>query len=390
MRSKTTAIAATLVAVLGLWGCSGKGKEQAQPRQMIVPVAVAVAETRDVPIQIAAIGTVEPYNTVQVKSQVTGELSSVSFAEGQDVRKGQLLFRIDRRPLEAELRRLEATLAKDTATSANDRVQAERYTALFKEGVVSKQMADQMRTAANASDAVLKADEAAIENARVQLQYTTIHSPIDGRTGDLAVEPGNLVKANDVVLVTINQVNPIYVTFTVPEQYLPEIKRYSATGKLRVEAQIQNEVQPVVGLLTFIDNAVDRQTGTIKLKATFDNADRRLWPGQFVNTRLTLTTQPNAVTVPTQAVQTGQQGPYVFVINMQDKTAQSRPVKVGAAVRGLTVIQEGVAVGETVVTDGHLRLVPNAKVELKNAPGQPAQNAPGGSQPTQVANQGSR
>jgi multidrug efflux system membrane fusion protein len=345
-----------------------------------------MAVKRDVPLELDAIGTVEPINMVQVKSQIAGEITSVNFTEGQDVKKGQLLFTIDRRPLEAELRRAEATLAKDTATAANDKAQADRYVALSKEGVVAAQVTEQMVAAASASQELIKADRAAVENARVQLQYTNIYSPIDGRTGNLAVQRGNIVKANDVpVLVTINQINPIYVTFTVPEQALPEIKRYSAGQKLKVKAQMPNDTRPAFGDLTFIDNTVDRQTGTIKLKGTFNNADHRLWPGQFVNTTLTLTTQPNAITVPAPAVQTGQQGQFVYVVK-QDKSVEQRKVQIARTLGQDAIVASGIQPGETVVTDGQLRLTPKSTVDIKSSPGQGAPAQP----TTEAANQGSR
>jgi membrane fusion protein, multidrug efflux system len=351
-----------------------------------VPVTVAMAVKRDVPLEIDAIGTVEPINMVSVKSMIGGEITGVNFKEGQDVKKGQLIFSIDRRPLEADLRRAEATLAKDQATAANDKAQAERYVALAKDGVVAAQVTDQMVAAAHASDELVKADHAAVENARVQLLYTSINSPINGRTGNLAVQLGNIVKANDVpILVTINQINPIYVTFTIPEQLLPEVKRYSAQHKLKVLAQMPNESMPAVGELTFMDNTVDRQTGTIKLKGTFVNTDRRLWPGQFVNVRLTLATQPNAITVPAPAVQTGQQGQYVYVVK-QDKSVEQRKVQIARTLGQDAIVAAGIQPGETVVTDGQLRLTPASKVDIKST-GQPTPAQPA---TTEAANQGSR
>lgn len=351
---------------------------------MAVPVTVAKALKRDVPLEIDAIGTVEPINMVQVKSQIAGEITSVNFTEGQDVKRGQLLFTIDRRPLEADLRRAEATLAKDTATAANDKAQADRYQALVKEGVVASQLTEQMVAAAAASQELVKADHAAVENARVQLQYTNIYSPIDGRTGNLAVQRGNLVKANDVpILVTINQINPIYVTFTIPEQQLPEVKHYSAKGKLHVQAQMPNDSRPAMGELTFMDNTVDRQTGTIKLKGTFNNTDRRLWPGQFVNAKLRLTTEPNAITVPAPAVQTGQQGQFVYVVK-QDKSVEQRKVQIARTLGEDAIVAVGIQPGETVVTDGQLRLTPASKVDIKNTPGQAAPAQPA----TEAANEG--
>lgn len=369
---------AALAVLLFLTACGQKGntpQAAATRKPTAVPVTVAVAETRDVPLTLSAIGTVEAFNRVEIRSQITGQLMSVHFTEGQDVRRGDLLFTIDRRPLEADLQRAEAQLAKDVATAANDRAQAERYAALLKEGVVSKQLADQMRTTAEASQSVVAADKAAVEHARVQLRYTTINSPLDGRTGDLVVERGNIAKANDQTLVTINQVNPIHVTFTVPEQFLPELKRYSARGKLKVDAQIGEDPNRVSGKLDFIDNKVDRATGTIKLKASFDNKDRRLWPGQFVNVTATLATEQDVTTVPIQAVQSGQQGQFVFVIN-NEMLAESRNVRVRRTSENVAVIEQGVQPGENVVTDGQLRLTPNAKVEIRKGGEQAAAQGP--------------
>jgi multidrug efflux system membrane fusion protein len=364
-RRATLAMAVVLPAAILLLAACGAGKKQDQaaaPRT--VPVTIALAVHKDVPMQINAIGAVESMNTVQVKTMINGEITSVAFKEGQEVRRGQLLFRLDRRPLEAELRRAEATLAKDRATSMNAKADARRYAALGKEGVVAQQTTDQMQTAAAASEELVRADEAAVQNAKVQLQYAEIASPITGKTGNLAVQLGNVVKANDAALVSINQIEPIYVTFTIPEQFLGEVKKYMAQRKLAVAAAVPNEPQPSVGALTFVDNAVDRQTGTIRLKGTFDNKDRRLWPGQFVNVTLTLATQPNAIVVPTQAVQAGQQGQYVYVIKA-DNTAESRAVKVSRTIAGQAVVESGVQAGDKVVTDGQLRLVPGAKVDVR-------------------------
>jgi multidrug efflux system membrane fusion protein len=370
--------ACALLLVGGLAGCGQK--KAAGPRSTGVPVVTAVAAQKEMPIQITAIGTVESPTTVQVKSMVNGELTSVRFKEGQDVKKGDLLFTVDRRPIEADLRRAEATLARDQATAVNARADARRYQALLKEGVVAQQQADQMVTAADAAEALVEADRAAVINTKVQLTYTDILSPISGRTGNLAIQLGNVIKANDTpFLVTVNQIKPIYVTFTIPERMLGNVQRFMAKGRLAVTASIPNDPAPVEGTLTFIDNAVDRQTGTIKLKGTFTNADLRLWPGQFVNVTLTLGRQPDAIVVPTAALQNGQQGQFVFVVR-KDMTVESRPVMVERRVGELAVVQSGVAPGETVVVDGQLRLTTGAKVEIKGgAPGQNgSQNAEGG------------
>lgn len=328
-----------------------------------------MAETavqKDVPLQIKAIGTVEAYVTVAVKSQVNGELADVFFREGQDVRKGDRLFRIDPRPFEAALRQAEAALARDLAQAKNAELEAQRYTALAEKGFVSKQEYDRARTNFEALAAAVKADEAAVETARLQLAYTTITSPIDGRTGSILVKQGNVIKENDTQLVTINQIAPINVAFSVPEQDLAAVKKHRAAGGLTVEASASpGGMRAAAGSLTFIDNAVNTATGTILLKATFPNRDRMLWPGQFVDVALTLATEKGRVVVPSSAVQTGQEGPYVFVVK-QDMTAEYRPVKTARTFDRLAVIESGVAAGETVVTDGQLRLTPGAKVEIKN------------------------
>ncbi len=365
----------TIISVLLIFGlltaCSGKpkngnGSPQAEGRGTpTVPVTVATAVRKDMPIEVRAIGSVEPYSTVQVKSMVAGELTEVHFKDGQDVQKGELLFTVDKRPFEAALKQAEANLARDLAQAAHARSQATRYEALLREGVVAKEAADQMNASADALDAAVSADKAAVETAKVNLQYCAIYAPIGGRTGDLMVHAGNLVRVNDVALVTINQITPTYVDFSVPEQFLPDIKKFGGRGTLKVQAGAPGQ-PPSVGTLDFVDNAVDTNTGTIKLKGVFPNAERRLWPGQFVNVVLTLTMQPGAVVVPTQAVQTGQGGQYVFVVK-PDRTAESRAVTLERTVEGEAVIATGVAAGEIVVIDGQMRLSPGAKVSTKSA-----------------------
>jgi membrane fusion protein, multidrug efflux system len=377
------ALVSVLLIVAGLAACNSDKKMQ-KPVVAAVPVVVATAEQKSMPVEVTGIGSVEPFNTVGIKPMVSGEIKSVNFKEGQDVSKGQLLFAIDRAPMDAALHRAQATLARDEANAANDRAQAARYESLFKAGVVSKEQTDQMMTAADASAALVKADKAAVDDARVQLQYATLYSPISGRTGSLMVRLGNVIKANpDNPIVTINQIAPIYVTFTIPEQYLSEVKRYMAQHSLTVRAAIPNDPKPAIGHLTFIDNAVDTQTGTIKMKGTFENSDHRLWPGQFVNVTLTLATQPNAITVPQEALQTGQQGQFVYVVR-PDNTAEFRPVTVARTVEGRAVIASGVQAGDRVVTDGQLRIRPGeSKLEIQETPvgapapsGQNAQNPP--------------
>jgi multidrug efflux system membrane fusion protein len=348
-------------------------------------------------VEIQVIGNVEAYSTISVKAQVGGQLTTVSFHEGDYVKTGDLLFTIDQRPFQAALDQAtanlaqnqaalgqaKANLARDTAQNKYTEANAKRYAELFQSGVVSKDQSEQLRAAADASSQALAADQAAIEsatanigastaavdNVRVQMGYTSIRSPIDGRTGNISVKQGNVVMANSQELMTINQLEPIYVTFAVPEAQLPAIKRYMAERKLAVRAGPQDSpADEETGVLTFIDNAVDMTTGTIKLKGTFPNYDRKLWPGQFVRVTLRLTTQPNAIVVPNQAVQTGQSGSYVYVVK-QDRTVEMRPVSTGARVDQDMVVDQGLQLGETVVTEGQLRLAPGSRVVVRDGRG---------------------
>lgn len=374
LRSRSVAAlfaAALLVLFLACGSAKDNTKQGAQVRDMAVPVVTAVAARKDVPNTVKAIGNVEPYNTVSVKSMVAGEIVQVGFKEGEDVKKGDTLFVIDRRPYEAALAQAESQLARDKANAANAKAMATRWDALFKEGVASREQHDQIVTQAQALEQTVAADEAAVQNAKVNLTYCTIKSPIDGRTGNVTVKMGNIVKANDVALVTINQILPIYVTFSVPQQFLPEIKR-SNEHKLPVVAKVQGEAE-AKGALSFIDNAVDPQTGMIKLKGTFANADRRLWPGQYADVSLTLGTDRNVVLVPSAAVQTGQSGQFVFVV--KNNKAEMKKVTIGRIVGSDTVIQAGVEAGDQVVTDGQLRLTPGAKVAVSNGPSSTSQAA---------------
>jgi membrane fusion protein, multidrug efflux system len=369
-----------------------------------VPVVVAMVSQRDVPINVDVIGNVEAYSTITVKAQVGGELTKVSFHEGDSVKKGDLLFTIDARPFEAALSQAQANLARDTASLsqaqanlardiANEKYaqdQAKRYGGLFEQGVVSREQTDQMRSSADALSQTVLADKAAIESARaqivaskaavdtatVQMSYTAITSPIDGRTGSIAVKQGNVVAANTSDLMTITEVQPIYVTFSVPEAQLSDIKRYMGEGQLKVQAAPQADATaPETGVLTFIDNSVDATTGTIKLKGTFQNAANRLWPGEFVRVTLGLTTRPHATVVPNQAVQTGQDGQFVYVVK-QDRTVEMRPVVTGTRVDQELVIDRGLEPGETVVTEGQLRLTPGSHVQVQESREAPAIGIP--------------
>jgi multidrug efflux system membrane fusion protein len=361
-----------LTGILGLLllaafssGCSNEKSKKTVSAP--IPVIVSTVTQKTVPLQLRAIGNVQAYSTVTIKSKVGGELIGVHFTEGQDVKKGDLLFTIDPRPYEAALKQAEANLQRDLAKAKSALEDARRYESLIQRRVVSPQQYEKVQSDADALEATVLADKAAVENAKIQLDYCSIRSPIDGRTGSLIVKQGNIVKADDANLVVINQIIPIDVAFSIPEQFLLEIKKYMASGKLQVEALVpMNEEKPAKGTVTFIDNAVDSNTGTIRLKGTFANRERKLWPGQFINVVLTLTTEPNAIVVPSQAVQTGQEGQYVFVVK-QDLTVDSRPVVAGRTIDTETVIQKGLHVDEKVVTDGQLRLYPGAKVEIKTS-----------------------
>ena len=367
-----------LAASLSAAACSGGEAIQATPpsgrgggggQNAQVPVTVAKAVHKSMPITIQGIGTVIAASTVSVHAQITGEMTSVNFKEGEDVEKGQVLVTLDKRPFEAALQQAQATLEKDTAQAANARAQAARYQDLLERGIATREQVDTMRTQAAALDATVAADRANVETAKVQLTYATIIAPMSGRTGLLQVHPGNLVRAQDTqTIVTINKVTPVYVSFSVPEAQLPALKRFiAAQGTLPASAIAPTDSgSPSTGRINFIDNAVDPTTGTIKVKGTFPNDDRRLWPGQFVNVTVTLTSDPNAIVVPTPAVQTGQQGTFVFVVQ-PDQTVDLRPVTVARIAGDDTVVQAGVAAGDTVVTDGHLRLVPGSRISVKNS-----------------------
>lgn len=353
--------------------CSPGSKEKhAMPTS--IPVTVAVAEQNDIPIQIRTIGNVEAYSTVSVKTRVEGELSRVYFKEGQEVKKGDLLFMIDSRPFKALLRQFEANLARDTAQMKKAEADVRRYEELLKSGVVSKQEYDQYRTNFEALRETVRADEAAVVNAKLQLGYCHIRSPINGRIGRLEVNQGNIVNDIDTILVTINQTKPIYATFFLPEQELSEVRRYMAQKNLKVEAIVPNdEMNPAAGKLTFINNEVNKSTGTILLKALFANEDESLWPRQFVNVALTLTIQYDAVVIPSRAIQIGQEGHYVFVVR-SDFTVESRPVVLGNRFHQETVITKGLRPGEKVVIDGQFQLAHGSKVEIKNNTEPLAQN----------------
>ena len=359
-----------LLAMLCLIGCRGGDAGPGFGGRGPVPVLVAKAIRRTVAQRIHAIGRVEAYSTVEIKAQISGQLMQVHFKEGQDVKKGDLLFTIDPRPFDAALNQAIAALNRDQAQKAQLANDFARYETLLKEGVGSRQQYDEAKSKYQAIEATVVADEANVQTAHLNLQYTRIMSPIDGRTGNLIMHEGNLVKANaDTAMVVINQTKPVYVDFALPEQDLAAVRGSIASHPLGVEVVAPGDKKTVVpGTLSFVDNTVDPTTGTIQLKGLFDNQDQKLWPGQFVDTYLTLNELPNAVLVPSQAVQTGQDGAYVFVVDPK-MNADMRKVAVGDTIEGDTVIESGLKSGETVVTDGQLRVVPGGPVMIKNADG---------------------
>jgi len=357
-----------IIAVLFQASCKKNSADQkAPPPQTAIPVMAATAVEKDVPVELRAIGNVEAYTTVSVKSQVGGYLEKINFIEGHDVKEGDLLFIIDPRIYEAELKQAKANLAKDIAQLENARLIFERDKILIKSGNVSQEEYDQASANAAVLANAVEADKALVENAKLQLSYCYIHAPITGRTGSILINKGNLIKANDTTpMVIINQIQPINVNFAVPAQYLNEIKKRMEQDKLSVEAgTLQGAGSVETGALTFIDNAVDSTTGTIRLKGTFDNKDKILWPGDFVNVVLKLSTRPRVVVVPSQAIVTGQNGKFVFVIK-KDLTVEMRDITSDYEINGEVVIDKGLSSGEQVVTDGQLRLVTGSRISIKN------------------------
>jgi membrane fusion protein, multidrug efflux system len=346
--------------------CSGEAKKPPPPA---VPVLVATVTEKTVPVELKVIGNVEAYSTVSIKSRLAGQLVQVNFKEGQDVKAGDLLFVIDPRPYEAALKQAEANLARDKALATKAQGDARRYAELIRKQFVSQQDYEQAKATSESLGATVNADEVAVQNARLNLSYCYIKAPISGRTGSLIAHQGNMIKDNaDTAMLVINQIQPIYVSFAVPEQNLAAVRKYMAAEKVPVLAVIAGqEDNPEVGVLSFIDNTVDKATGTILCKATFTNEPKRLWPGLFVNVVVQLSSQPNAILAPSQAIQTSQGGQIVFVVK-PDLTVEIRPVEVGRSVNGDVIIAKGLTPGERVVTEGQLRLVPGAKVEIKSGP----------------------
>jgi membrane fusion protein, multidrug efflux system len=361
-----------LLSIMLLGGCAGsdapaqgsaESGEVARPQDSAaVPVMVAQAGRTTIPIELTAIGTGKAFQTVSVESQVAGIVKEVHYQQGQFVQKGDLLVTLDEDPFLAAVAQAEAALARDKAQAELSQAELQRTERLYKEGIVSPQQHDQSQASSAAAEATVRADEAAIRTSKIQLSYCSIYAPISGVTGEQLVSPGATVKANDVpTLVVINQVEPIYVNFSVPQQYLESIKESMSRSRLRVNATPPGRTTAETGILTFVNNTVDTTTGTIQLMATFPNADHHLWPGQFSNVVLNLGEQQDVLVVPSQSVQAGQQGDYVFVVK-QDKTVDVREVKVGQTVNNNTEILQGLTAGETVVTDGQVRLVPGTKV----------------------------
>jgi membrane fusion protein, multidrug efflux system len=352
---------------------TGCAKQQAAPAAR-APASVNVGKVtqKTMPVEVLAVGNVESMSTVSIRAQVGGEVQQVHFKEGDFVTKGQVLFTIDPRPYQAALAQAKAALARDKATDAYDRAQAQRYKTLFDQGVIPAEQVDSFKSAADAADAVVNSDEAAINTAELNLEYCTINSPLDGRTGAVMVKAGNLVKVADVPIVVINQVNPIYVNFTVPQQYWPDIKEHVDHGALHVKAVIpQDAGAPIDGTLTFIDNVVDSTTGSIHLRGTFENQKNRLWPGLYVNILLTLSQQPNATVVPAHAIIATQQGSYVYVVR-PNNTVEQRTIVTSRTIADETVVEKGLKPGETIVTDGQINLIPGAAIDAKNRAEEPA------------------
>ena len=388
---------AAIVITAGLvLGCTAN--PAAPPPSSGVPVVVAKVSQKLMAVEITSVGNVEPISTVSVKAQISGELLEVHFKEGDFVRKGQLLFSIDSRVPqgqvgtmqaniekdEAQLKQVEANLARDTAQLEYARSEAQRYATLLQRGLIAADATEQVRSQASALEESVRADRAAIENvrailvvdqhalggAKLQLSYCTIYSPIDGRTGAVMVKPGNLIKPADVPIVIINQTNPIYVNFTVPQQYWPDVKKNMNEGTLHVAAGVaQDPAHPKQGNVIFVDNAVDATTGTLHMKASFENSENQFLPGMFVNVVLRLSEQPNAKVVPTQALTEGQNGTFVYVVK-SDNTVELRPVASSRTHEGSAAIDSGLDLGEVVVIDGQARLTPKSKVQIKNSNGE--------------------
>ena len=374
LEKQSVAVGLAVIATMAAFGCARKKDPKAGAAPETAPVTVASVSRQDIPVEVRAIGHVEPFSTVDVKALVGGQVTRVGFQEGQNVHKGDLLFQIDPRPYQAALAQARAQLERDRALARNAEEDVKRYTALVQKDYVTREQYDATRANAAAAMASARANEAAVQNAQLQLSYCTVTAPVSARTGSVLVHAGNIVKGNDdKPLVVLNQIQPVYVTFSVPESSLAQIRARARPGeKLKVTASpAGTSTRGQTGELSFVDNTVDAGTGTIVLKATFANEDEGLWPGEFVDVVLTLATEPQVITVPTQAVQTGQSGQYVWVVR-KDLTVESRPVTVSRTQGPIAVVARGLEAGEQVVTDGQLRLAPGVRVEIRKPEGKPA------------------
>lgn len=357
-----------LVIFICLFSMSCKKKRKEPPP--LIPVTVANVVIQPEPLYLSLVGIVEPIQTVSVKSKVEGDIIKVAFTEGQYVKKGQLLLQIDPKPFQAALGAAQAQLLKDKAQAANAEIEAKRYAELVKKDYVTKEQVESAQTQAETYKAMVKADEESVVQAKLNLDDTSITAPIAGRTGSLLVKLGNVIQVNTMTLLVINQIHPIRISFAIPAYQLPLVQKYAAQSKNNLEVRVkparQKDSNEIKGLLTFIDNTIDQSSGTINLKAEFSNKEELLWPGQFTDTELLLTIEPNAITIPTSAVVTSQTGDMVFVIG-PDNTAEKRLIKVNRTQHDLAIIDEGLHEGEKVVTDGQLRLLPGSKVEIKSS-----------------------
>ena len=370
-RKKLFAIAAALAVVAVAVGLAAQYNKESRAAVRKAPVAVPVTVgpvvAKTVPVRLYAIGNVEPFTTVAVKARVDGQILSVHFNEGDEVRQGQLLFEIDPRPFAAALQQVQANLLRDRALVDRAADQEKRYKELLQKKFISPDAYGQVKTNLDSAAATIRADEASIASAKLQLDYCSIRSPVTGYAGKIAIQRGNLVKANDTgPLVTVNQVVPIYVSFSVPEQNLSDVRLHQAKGDLHVQANVPHVATPIEGKLIFVDNSADLSTGTIKLKATVPNKDKAMWPGQFVNVALTLYEQQDAIVAPSVAVQNGPNGQYVFVLKA-DQTVEMRPIKIARTEGDDTVVASGLKVGDQVVTVGQLRLAPGTRVDTSSA-----------------------
>ena len=360
------ALLAIAVVMFAYFGTEIRANERKAPKgPPTIPVSVAQVALEVVPLRLQAIGNVEPFSTVALKARVDGQIVEVGFKEGEEIARGRILFKIDPRPYEAAMRQAEANALRDAAARDQAHSQERRYQELLEKNFISKEAYAQIRTNAAIAEATAKASQAALDNARLNLEYCTIHAPIEGYAGKIQIPMGNLVKANDVnSLVVINQVHPIYVNFAVPEQRLAEVREYMASGPLAVQTLAPgSDRAAATGVLIFVDNAVDPSTGTIRLRARFPNKENALWPGQFVNVSVRLFEQADAIVIPSQAVQTGPEGQYVYVVD-QDMLADVRKITVQRTEGERAIVASGLAKGERVVTQGQLRLGPKTRVQI--------------------------